>query len=125
MKLRSREPEIIPAGQKVVLEGFANVNEMNNEECALLEQPTVSSLPGGVFTDSCLITIPTGAPYKIPVVLSNESSHDVVLPNNCIIAEFSVPQNVIQTQNTAHNQRQGAGQSCPMASCSSQQQPVN
>lgn len=62
VKLRGREQEVIPAGQKVVLEGFANVSSMNNEKWALLEQPTFSALPGGIFTDSCLITLSTRSP---------------------------------------------------------------
>lgn len=73
VKLRGPETDIIPAGQKVVLEGFVNVSSLNNEKWALVEQPTISSLPGGIFTDGCLISIPTQSPYKIPVVLRNET----------------------------------------------------
>lgn len=126
VKLQGREPDVIPAREKVVLEGFVNVSAMNNEKWALLEQPTISALPGGIFTDSCLITLPTQSPYKIPVVLRNETSHDVVLPTNCVIAEFSVPQEIIEPQNTPVSQQQEA-QSCQSqtASCSSQQQPVS
>lgn len=38
-------PDVIPAGEKVVLEGLVNVSALNNEKWALLEQPTVSALP--------------------------------------------------------------------------------
>lgn len=74
VKLRSSEPDVIPAGQKVVLEGFINVSGISNEKWALLEQPTLSSLPGGILTDRCLITLPARSPHKIPVVLSNETT---------------------------------------------------
>lgn len=124
VKLRGREPNVIPAGEKVVLEGFVSVSGMNNEEWALLEQPSVSSLPGGIFTDNCLITLPTYAPHKIPVVMRNETSHDVVLPINCVIAELSVPQEIIQTQNTKQQQEASPACQTQTASCSSQQQPA-
>lgn len=127
VKLRGPETDIIPAGQKVVLEGFVNVSSLNNEKWALVEQPTISSLPGGIFTDGCLISIPTQSPYKIPVVLRNETSHDVVLPTNCVIAELSVPQEITQAQNTASCQQQEVSQSCQLQtdSCSRQPQSAN
>lgn len=107
-----------------MLEGFVNVSGIqNHEKCALLEQPTVSSSPSRIFTDNILITLPIHSPYKIPVVLGNETSHDVVLPANCVIAELSVPQEVIQTQNTPASQQQEGSQSCqPQAACCSSQQ---
>ncbi|KAK2879334.1 hypothetical protein Q8A73_005098 [Channa argus] len=123
VKLNSCNPDVIPAGQRVVLEGSVNVGAMNNEKWALLEQPSVSSLPGGVFIDCCLITIPTCLPYKVPVVLRNETSHDVVLPRNCVIAELSVPYKITPTQKTTTNQLQETSPSCQpeTASCSSPQ----
>lgn len=54
VKLRGQEAAVIPAGQKVVLEGFANVGGLNNEIWAQLEQPTISCLPGGIPTRSLL-----------------------------------------------------------------------
>lgn len=87
-----------PAGQK---------SEINEQW--LLEQPTVSFLQGGIFTDSCLITLPTRIPYKIPIVLRNEKkSHYVVLPTNCVIVELSVPEEVIWTQSTSVTKQQTA-----------------
>lgn len=64
VNFRNTEPSVIPAGEKVMLEGYANIDNVNNEKCVLLEQPTVSSLPGGIFVECCLINIPRDSPYK-------------------------------------------------------------
>lgn len=55
----------------------------------------MSSLPGGVFVDCCLITVPKHTPYKVPVLLRNETNHDITLPSNCVIAELFTPDNVV------------------------------
>lgn len=47
VKLRGREQEVLSAGQKVVLEGYIHGNPVNTDKCALLEQPSRSTLPGG------------------------------------------------------------------------------
>ncbi|XP_057703686.1 uncharacterized protein LOC130922736 [Corythoichthys intestinalis] len=105
VKLRSRKPDVIPAGQKVVLDGFVNVSGVSNEKWALLEQPTLSSLPGGIFIDSCLITLPACFPHKIPVVLNNETNRDISLPINCVVAKLSVPQKITDIQNVPLSQK--------------------
>lgn len=73
--------------------------------------------------DSCLISFPTQSPYKVPVVLRNETKHDIVLPLNCVIAELSVPQEITDTS----PREQEETDSChpQSASCTSQQQPVS
>lgn len=102
VKLGRHEPGIIPAGQKVVLEGFISGSEANNERWAILEEPSMSSLPGGIFIDSCLISIPARSPYKVPVVLRNETSHDIVLPTNSVIAELGIPHEISPILNTCN-----------------------
>lgn len=127
VKLRGSEQDVIPAGQKVVLEGFVNVSGISNERWALLEQPTLSSLPGGVLTDRCLITLPARSPHKIPVVLSNETNHDIVLPTNCVIAKLSVPQKITDLQNTGsqENQKTEASQQQPASQTKHQECDTN
>lgn len=49
--------EVIPAGWKVPLEGYVSMNNII-ERYAMIEQPVISSLPGGIFVDTCLITLP-------------------------------------------------------------------
>ena len=93
--LKGRTQEVLPANQKLLLEGFVGANQAKSELWALLEQPTTSSLPGGVFVDCCLITLPTHGPYKVPVLLRNETDHDIILPTNCVIAELIAPGSVL------------------------------
>ena len=95
VRLRGSTPEVIPAGQKVRLQGFIGARAVGSEDWALLEEPSNSNLPGGIFTDRCLITIPTQAPYKVPVILRNESDHDIILPTNCVIAELTVAHEIV------------------------------
>lgn len=117
VNLRNTEPNVIPAGQKVVLEAFANVDGAINEKWVLVEQPSVSSLPGGIFIDSCVITLPKDSPYKIPVVVRNETDRDICLPVRCVVAELSAVKDIIPTQNTASCYQQSTKnaykQSCP------------
>lgn len=97
---------------------LVSVSDVYTEKWALLEPPTSSSLPGGIFIDSRFITVPSYAPRKIPVVLRNETNHDIILPTNCVIAELSVPQDILPIQNIPNSQLQSA-------SCLSQQQPAD
>lgn len=98
-----------------------------NKRWALLEQLTVLPLPGRIITDNCLITPPTHSPYKIPVVLRNETSHDIALLSNCVVAELSIPQEIIAIQSTSVSQKQSLSHSWPLTitSCSSQQQSTS
>lgn len=84
-----KDPQLVPAGQTVVLEGFIDVNSHTTEKSVLLEHPSLSALPGGVLVKPCLIDLPQKAPYKVPVVMTNELDHDVVIPQKCVIGEIS------------------------------------
>lgn len=95
VKLKGQSQDVLPANQKVMVEGFVFSNQAESEQWALLEQPTSSSLPGGVFVDCCLITLPKHGSYKVPVLLRNETDHDITLPTNCVIAELVVPDCII------------------------------
>lgn len=46
VRLGRHESGIVPAGQKAVLEGFVCGSEAYNEKWAVLEEPSISSLPG-------------------------------------------------------------------------------
>lgn len=106
VKLRGSTPATIPAGEKVILQGVAGARTVTSESWVLLEPPSTSSLPGGIFTDCCLINMPTQHPYKVPVILRNETDHDITLQTNCIVAELTVVQEILQdthpNQKTTH-----------------------
>ncbi|KAJ8004303.1 hypothetical protein DPEC_G00157730 [Dallia pectoralis] len=92
MTLKSREQKVIPAQGKVLLDGYVKVG--TTSEYAIVEQPSTSTLPGGIFVECCLVTLPKQSPHKLPVWVRNESEHDVTLPSSCVIAELHVPSQV-------------------------------
>ncbi len=116
VKLKGRTNEVLPAGQKTIVEGYMVQSALvGSETWALLEQPSESVLPGGVFVDNCLITLPRSSPFKVPVSLRNETDHDIILPNNCIVAELIIPHKLIDNP-CMREEKQAA------ANCSSQQE---
>ena len=66
----------------------------------LLEQPSRSTLPGGVFVDCCLISLPEQGSDKLPVLLRNETELDIILPTNCVITELTVADTVIDNHHS-------------------------
>lgn len=84
--LLGRTGVVVPAGHTVVLEGAAKAYQSVENDCAVIEHPNQSSLPGGLCVRSCLIRLPARAPYKVPVVITNESNQDVTIPPTCVIA---------------------------------------
>lgn len=71
--LLGKNAAIIPSSHTVVLEGAAKAHHSSADKCAIIEHPSQSSLPGGLCVKSCLITLPARAPYKVPVVITNET----------------------------------------------------
>lgn len=96
MTLKGKPQQVIPAHEKVPVEGQVNVNPSNTERWAILEQPRKSVLPGGIFVDCCLITLPQQPQHKLSVWLRNETDHDITLPTNCVVAELHVPDDIIE-----------------------------
>lgn len=81
--MRDKDPQLIPAGQTVVLDGSVTINGFTPEKSVILVHPSLSSLPSGLLVKTCLVDLPTKAPYKVPVVLTNETRlNDVTL---CLI----------------------------------------
>lgn len=98
VKLRGREQEVLPAKQTVLLEGCMCVSSVNTEKFGLLEQPSRSTLPGGVFVNCCLISLPQRGSNRLPVLLRNETERDIILPTNCIIADLTLVDSVIENR---------------------------
>ena len=92
MTLKGREQIVIPAQGRMLLEGYAKIN--TTDECVIIEQPSTSTLPGGIFVECCLVSMPKEHPFKLPVWVRNESEHDVTLPCSCVIAELHTPATV-------------------------------
>lgn len=62
------------------------------------EHPSSSSLPGGLLVKTCVVDLPTKQPCKVPVILTNESDHDVIVPQRCVIGETSAFQEVFSKE---------------------------
>lgn len=95
VRMMSHAPTLIPAGHRVLLQGTARVDPFLTDRSAVVEHPTNSPLPGGLCVQSCLVTLPAKAPFKVPVVLANETDQDVFLPSYCVIAELGSFHSVI------------------------------
>lgn len=97
MTLRGRKQEIIPAGQRVALDCAMRVHATHTEPYALVEQPTLSSLPGGIFIEQCLISIPSQTPNRFSVWVRNQTDHDIAMPRRCVVAQLSVAHQVLES----------------------------
>ncbi|CAJ1057667.1 unnamed protein product [Xyrichtys novacula] len=98
VKLHGKGAQLVPAGQTVVLEGCVAVSRFANEKSVVLDHPSSSSLPGGLLVKPCLVDLPTKQPRKVPVVLTNESDRNVIVPQQCIIGEISAFQRVFSKE---------------------------
>lgn len=87
--LKGKVQHVVPAQGRVLLEGC--VRSSSAGECAIVEQPTTSTLPGGIFVECCLVTLPKKHPHRLPIWVRNETEHDVTLPSRCVIAELHSP----------------------------------
>ena len=56
---------------RVLVEGFVRANTAG--ECAIVEHPTTSVLPGGIFVECCLVNLPRQHPPKLPVWIRNQA----------------------------------------------------
>lgn len=50
--------------------------------------------------------LPQLRPYKLPVVISNESDHDIVIPAKCTIAEISAYQTILLNEHSIVHQKE-------------------
>ncbi|KAG1946284.1 interleukin-1 receptor accessory protein-like 1-A [Pimephales promelas] len=99
VRMRGRDRKLIPAGETVVLEGVASVKEFHTERSAIIGYPSSSSLPGGLLVQPCLVELPG----RLPVVVLNESEHDIIIPAKSVIAELSAIQAILSHKQSMTN----------------------
>lgn len=102
VRLPSNNPEVIPAGETIVVEGIAVANNIQNEKTVVVEHPSSSSLPGGLVVKACVIDLPNQRSFKLPVIVSNISEHDVVIPAGCKLADISTYQCILSKQHSVN-----------------------
>lgn len=94
VRLHSRDFETIAAGQTKVLEGSVSCRTPDVGKWVMVESPKSASLPGGILVTDSLVSLPPRLPRCIPVVLKNESHHDITLPPKAVIAEIHAVKSV-------------------------------
>ncbi|XP_027866831.1 uncharacterized protein LOC114140802 isoform X1 [Xiphophorus couchianus] len=100
VRLLSTTPVLISPGQTIVLEGSVKNTPPSADKWAIVEHPS-SPLPGGLCVQSCLITLPRHPPYKVPVIMKNESEQEVSISPLTIIADIGSAPTVLSQQITS------------------------
>lgn len=93
-------PVTVPAGQTTVLDGLVIAPILRDEKAVLVQHPSSFSLPGGLMVKACLVDFPQGHPCRLPVLITNESDHDVTIPSKASVAEISAIQSVLSKEHT-------------------------
>lgn len=91
MKLQSRSTVVIPAGKKMAVNGRARHVPTVHGTPLLVEPPTNTSLPDGLISCRYIMASPRQTSFKVPILLKNESAHDIVVPAHQTLAELSTP----------------------------------
>lgn len=99
-KMIGKTPEVVPAGQTVVLEGLVNVSKAHSENYVIIEQPSESSLPSGLLVSASLVSLPRKQPCHLPVVLKNETDRDIIIPPKTILADVNAVVQVLHKEQT-------------------------
>ncbi|KAK7910386.1 hypothetical protein WMY93_015070 [Mugilogobius chulae] len=110
VRLLSKAPVRVPAGRTIVIEGSAKVSSPPSSQNVLLQHPA-SALPGGLCVSSCLISLPALPPYKVPVIISNESEQDIFIPPYSIIADLEAYHCVLSEHRVTHPTAEGPSSS--------------
>ncbi|CAI5671417.1 unnamed protein product [Oreochromis niloticus] len=101
VRLLSKAPVRVPAGRTIVIQGSAKVSTPLFSQSVLLQHPA-STLPGGLCVSSCLINFPALSPYKVPVVITNESEQDTFIPPHSVIADLETYHCILSEHRVTH-----------------------
>lgn len=112
--MHEKNSHLVPAGQTVVVDGFVSAPGLLSEKTAVLEHPCTSSSLSGLLVNTCLIDVPAKAFHKIPVVLTNETDHNVTIPQKCVIGEVSTFQKVLSQQQCVNTQKPSTSSKCTL-----------
>lgn len=93
VKLQSKKSINICAGERVALNGYVrHVPVVTN--MTLLVEPPPSSLLAGLLFCSYVMTSPSAPSFKVPVLVKNETAHDIRVSGGHNIAWLSSPRAV-------------------------------
>ncbi|KAL0199310.1 hypothetical protein M9458_007850 [Cirrhinus mrigala] len=88
VRLHSSRSETIAAGQTQVHKGTVNYRTPNAGRWVMVESPKSAPLPGGMLVTDSIANLPTKLSRCIPVILKNESNHDITLSPKAVIGEI-------------------------------------
>lgn len=91
VKLQCKKAIVIPAGEKRVLSGYVKRVPTNKGDPLLIEPSIRSSLPSGLFFCSYVMPRPQKTCFKVPILLKNETAHDITVPPSHDKAVLSIP----------------------------------
>ena len=109
VKLQCKINIVIPAGWKMALNGRVRNVSAGPGTTLLVEPPTHSSLPDGLIFCSYVMSSPRQTSFKVPILLKNETAHDIVVSAHRPLAEISVPLSVSPPAPTCENQTRTKG----------------
>ncbi|XP_073687797.1 uncharacterized protein [Garra rufa] len=90
--------KVVSAGSVAVLDGVVHLSSCPTENFTTLEQPVMSSMPGGLLVASGLYTLPAKRSFSLPVLVRNDTQHDIAVPPKAVIAEMHAIQCAIETK---------------------------
>ena len=92
------------AGKQQPPGGSEDARQDASSQSVVIEYPSSSPLPGGLLVKAGLVDFPQLRPHKLPVIISNESDHDIVIPPKCTIAEVSAYQTILLKEHSIAKQ---------------------
>lgn len=90
VRLIGRKPVTIPKGDMCEVTGRFHAKTSGNEVTALIEEPQIQSLPGGLLVRSHLIQVYPRSCAKVKVLIHNMADHAITLQPQRVIAECSL-----------------------------------
>lgn len=91
VKLQCKKAIVILAGEKRVLSGCAKKVPTNKGDPLLVEPSTQFSLPSVLPFCNYVMSRPQQTCFKVPILLKNETAHNITVPPSHSIAELSIP----------------------------------
>lgn len=90
-KSKFKEAIVLPTGEKRVLSGYVRKVPTIKGDPLLVEPSAQSSLPSGLSFCSYIMSSPQQTCFKVPILLKNETAHNITVSTNHSIAELSIP----------------------------------
>ncbi len=113
VRLEGATPKVVSAGSVAVLDGVVHLSGCPTDNLTTLEQPAMSSMPGGLLLASGLYTLPAKRSFSLPVLVRNDTQNDIAVPPKAVIAEMHAVRCTIETK-----QRYDASQTQINSDCS-------